>query len=339
MLRPRSAWALLAWGAVLCGARAQSPGFLLISAPRNAKISWLKLPENGSFEHVQPQTLIDTGLVHPQGIAIDQKRKRLLVTDPDVKKIYSYQLHVDGDSLVVEDKQTVVSTAIESRSVAVDGNGNIFFSDEADNQIFKVAASVDGAEAFLGGALPRAEVLYGGNMLPQVAAPGGVAVDNFHVYWTNKHFGMQTGSVVKASEAPEILGSVSSVNVLAQNAPKCYGVCLALGNVFFTDADNKIYGVKKAGGYPALVTSMLSRPRGCSWDGDGTVYVADRGLGGVYSFAGTMQKIGSTRISKAFDFEDAYGVAFLASGDGRRCCRASGALLATAVASLASLLS
>jgi len=291
---------------------------LLISAPRNGKISWLRLPENGSFAHVRPQTLIDRGLVHPQGIAIDQKRKRLLIADPDVQKIYSYQLHVEGDTLRVEDKQSIVSTDVESRSVAVDGNGNIFFSDEAQNHIFKASPVVDQAGAFLADVIPKAQVLYGGSMLPQVNAPGGVAADNFHVYWTNKHFGMQTGSLVKASEEPVEPGSVSSVEILSQNSPKCYGVCLAMGNVFYTDADNRVYGVKKSGGQAALVTSVLSKPRGCSWDGDGTVYVADRGLGGVYSFAGSMYKIGSTRVTRAFDFEDAYGLAFLAISSGSR---------------------
>lgn len=305
---------LLAWW----GAYAESPGFLLLSSPRNAKISWLRIPENGSFANSRPETLIDRGLLHPQGIAIDQKRKRLLVADPSAQKIYAYQMRVDGGSLAVEDRQMVIAAAIESRSVAVDGNGNIFFSDESHNVIYKVPSAATATAAFLAGAPPSPEVLYGGDMLPQVNGPGGVAVDNFHVYWTNKHFGMQTGSLVKGSEAPIETGSVSSVNVLAQNAPKCYGVCLALGNVFYTDADNRVYGVKKAGGRSALVTSVLSKPRGCSWDGDGTVYVADRGLGGVYSFAGTMHKIGSSRISRAFDFDDAYGVSFLALSSAQR---------------------
>lgn len=340
MLRPLpgAARAFLAWAAASCwGACAQSPGFLLISSPRNAKVSWLRIPENGSFAHVRPETLIDRGLMHPQGIAVDQKRKRLLIADPSVQKIYSYQMRVDGDALTVEDKQTVVSTAIESHSVAVDGNGNIFFSDESHNVIYKVPSAASVAAAFLGDAAPKPEALYGGEMLPQVNGPGGVATDNFHVYWTNKHFGMQTGSVVKGSEAPVETGSVSSVNVLAQNSPKCYGVCLALGNVFFTDAENKVYGVKKSGGRSALVTSVLSKPRGCSWDGDGTVYVADRGLGGVYSFAGTMRKIGSSRISRAFDFDDAYGVAFLASRAGSSAPRRwlAGATLLLAAAAVA----
>lgn len=314
MLRPSrgAALALLAWAPTSWGAYAESPGFLVLSSPRNAKVSWLRIPENGSFASTRPQTLIDRGLLHPQGIAIDQKRKRLLVADPNAQKIYGYQMRVDGESLAVEDRQMVIATAIESRSVAVDGGGNIFFSDESHNVIYKVPSAATATAAFLAGTPPSPEVLYGGDMLPQVNGPGGVAVDNFHVYWTNKHFGMQTGSLVKGSEAPIEIGSVSSVNVLAQNAPKCYGVCLALGNVFYTDADNRVYGVKKSGGRSALVTSVLSKPRGCSWDGDGTVYVADRGLGGVYSFAGTMHKIQDTRISRAFDFEDAYGVAFLA---------------------------
>lgn len=305
-------WFLALWHFLLQGctrqgfAWAQSPGFLVISAPRNSRISWVRLPEDGNSNKMKPMTLIDEGLHHPQGIAVDQKRKRLFVADPDVQKIYSYQLSIDGDTLSTYGPQMVVSRTAESRWVAVDGVGNLFFSDEPQNLILRVPA-----DKVLRGD-PTPEVVYNGNMLTEVNQPGGVAVDNLHVYWTNKHFGMQAGSVIRASEFPEssIGGPAKSISVLARNTVKSYGVCLALGNVYYTNSEKSVFGVKKTGGPVGEVTSKLTHPRGCSWDGDGTVYVADR-AGAVYSFAGNMHNIGVAEVSRVFEVEDAFGLSVL----------------------------
>merc|ERR1719420_1049843 len=91
-------------------------------------------------------------------------------------------------------------------------------------------------------------VVYSGNALTQVSAPGGVAVDNFHIFWSNKAVGTTSGSVVKGFESPPNANTAESVLVLANNADKVYGVCLAKDNVFYTNHDKYIYGVKKGGG-------------------------------------------------------------------------------------------
>lgn len=269
-------------------------GFLIVSAPRDGKISYVKLPSNGDWSGITPKVLIHEGLHHPQGLAIDHKRKRLFIADPDVQKIFCYTLSINGDSLSTDGRQTIVSSKGESRWVAVDGLGNVFFSDEPQSEILKVPMS----NFLRGDTVPK--VVYSGASIGQVSRPGGVAVDNFHVYWTNKHFGMRAGTVVKAAEVPSDGLSELPVNVVAQNAPKSYGVCLAMENVFFTDSEKKIYGVKKNGGEVGEVSSGLSKPRGCVWDGDGTVYVADRGNGAVYAFAGNMHRITRADVSKAF---------------------------------------
>mmetsp|Transcript_105906 Transcript_105906/g.297783 ORF Transcript_105906/g.297783 Transcript_105906/m.297783 type:complete len:338 (-) Transcript_105906:100-1113(-) len=282
---------------------ADSPGFLLITTPRTSRISWVPLPEDNNYVGLSPMILIDSGLQHPQGIAIDQKRKRLYVADPDVQKIFSYQLVISGNRLSCNGEQTVVSDDAESRWVAVDGVGNVFFSDEPRNLILKVPAE----KALRGD--PAQVVVYNGNTISEVNEPGGVAVDNFHVYWTNKHFGTQAGSVVRGSETPLSPTSAETVSVLARNVVKSYGICLALGNIYYTDSSTFLYGVKKTGGPIARVSGELKYPRGCAWDGDGTVYVADRGQNAIYAFAGNMHTLGETRLTKAFQIEDAFGLA------------------------------
>merc|ERR1719159_1875624 len=162
-------------------------------------------------------------------------------------------------------------------------------------------------------------IVYEGSALTQVSAPGGVAVDNFHIFWSNKAVGTTAGSVVKGFETPPSTNSAESVLVLANNADKVYGVCLAKDNVFYTNHERYVYGVKKGGGKELTISDKFQEPRGCSYDGDGTVFVADRGANLIAAFAGNMQKLSSARIGKVIDLEGAFGVAVLSSAFGPLC--------------------
>lgn len=68
------------------------------------------------------------------------------------------------------------------------------------------------------------------------------------------------------------------------------------------------------GGPVVEVSSVLDRPRGCAWDGDGTVYVADRGAGRVYSLPSNMHILSRSDLSEAFEYDDAFGLAVLTGG-------------------------
>lgn len=294
-------------------ASAGSLGFLLVSQPRHQRISWTKLPQGGpqAGPPLRLQTLIEGDrLMHPQGIAVDQKHKRLVVADPDNMTIYSYQLLVEGGTLRAETPPDIVVHGLESRWVAVDAASNVFISDEPENQIWKIPWTPPEYRSGQDSDEPR--VLYYGMNVPQVNSPGGVAADNLHVYWVNKKFGLQTGVLIRASESPQPEPhEADSVVVLGQNAQKSYGVCLGLNNVFYTDAHNNVYGVKMTGGEAKVITSKLSKPRGCVWDRDGAMYVADR-EGAIYSFPGNMVVLNQVEPVKVLDLEDAFGLTFLA---------------------------
>lgn len=296
------------WAFVLCllccsaSSSSSPPRYLIVSAPRESKVAYMKIRRGADPGSERMTALISSGLVHPQGLAIDQKRNHLLVADPDSRKIFSYELRDAGESLSIGPQGVAVENA-ESRWVAVDGAGNIFLTDEPQNRVLRVEA----AKAARGEATP--DLVYDGTVLTQVSAPGGIAVDSFYTYWVNKQIGSQVGSVVKGSVAPGQTNVASSVNALATNTDKSYGVCTALSNVYYTQPEKTICAVKKTGSDVQIVSNRFVNPRGCAWDGDGTVYVADRGANAVYSFAGNMQNLGTALITKAVDFQDAFGVA------------------------------
>jgi len=290
--------------------------YLFASSSRAGKVVYVHLPARspvtgpGAPEH-KVQTLIDNGLKAPMGLAADQQRSRLFVADPEAKKVLVYSILFSGGKAVVEGEAGVAVSDIEARWVACDGLGTIFVSDEARNYIMKIPA--DGAFRKDRGS---ASVVYSGNVLTQVSAPGGVAVDNFHIFWSNKAVGTTAGSVVKGFETPPSTNTAETVLVLANNADKVYGVCLAKDNVFYTNHEKFIYGVKKGGGTELTVSDKFQEPRGCTWDGDGTVFVADRAANLVAAFAGNMQKLAPARVGKVVDLEGAFGVAVLSGALG-----------------------
>eukprot|EP00747_Dinoflagellata_sp_TGD_P182501 gnl/TRDRNA2_/TRDRNA2_36776_c0_seq2.p1 gnl/TRDRNA2_/TRDRNA2_36776_c0~~gnl/TRDRNA2_/TRDRNA2_36776_c0_seq2.p1 ORF type:complete len:311 (-),score=62.09 gnl/TRDRNA2_/TRDRNA2_36776_c0_seq2:80-1012(-) len=278
--------------------------YLIVSSPLNHRIAYLKLDEWQKNEGAQMRSLITTGLTFPQGLAMDQVRKKLYVGDPDLRKLVAYDISLRGDALEAGEQQTI-ATKVETRWVAVDGVGNVFFSDEPHHRIMKVSAkSIE-----KGSAVP--EVVYDGASINAVSAPGGIAVDNFMLYWANKQSGTEVGSVMKAYQTPAGVNATESVKpAVATNAVKCYGLCLARQNIFYTDDVTNLYGVNRGGGDAVTVSSAFTEPRGCAFDGDGTLYVADKSLNAVYSFPANQKELRvNTPVKKVVDFQGAYGAA------------------------------
>lgn len=279
--------------------------YLIVSAPSTHRIAYMKLENGRPADNPEMRTLIDYGLYVPQGIAVDQYRRRLYVADPDLGKLVSYDLVHRGDALEATNQRTVAH-GVETRWVAVDGLGNVVFTDEARNKIMRVTAQqIENGDT-------TASTVYDGASVNMVSAPGGIAVDNYFIHWANKASGTQVGTLVKARQSPNVTSPQTSVGSLATNAMKCYGVCLALGNIFYTDELRNLYAVRRNGGTPVTINTDLSEPRGCAFDGDGTVFIADKTRNAVYGFPSNLGQITANpqvRLTKAVDFQGAYGVA------------------------------
>jgi len=301
--------------AVSVGASKESAGVLFVSSPSNGEVSWIQIPAGSDdpTDFGSPQPLVKTGLMHPQGLAFDQKNSRLLVADPDVKHILAYEISYSSSGTPeVKSGPHIVCKGVESRGVSVDGFGDVIFSDEPESMILKVKSA-----DVLGNPEAAPEVIFNGGELPQVSEPGGVAVDNSSIYWTNKHFGSLAGSVIKGTKSGDTAVE-GAISVLAKNSEKSFGLCLASGNLFYSDDEKHLFGVHKdQGNPPEEVTNTLQNPRGCVAAEDGRVFLADRGAGAVYSFAnpGVATAMTGTAMKKVFSQEDAFGMAFMQKSD------------------------
>lgn len=289
----------------------ESQKFLLVSTAMKSRVAYLKLPADGSPAVANGEamrTLIDTGLVFPQGLAVDEYRNRLFVADPNLTGLVMYPISSNGDTVSVGAQQ-IVAAGVQTRAVAVDGLGNVVFSDEPNSRIMRVTSDM------IASGNTKPVVIYDGKTLSSVKSPGGVAVDNYFVYWLNKASGTQVGTLLRAPQAgnSSSSGSAGQVSVIATNAPKAYGVCIGARNLFYTDEALNLYGINRASTSRHTVytlSSKLQDPRGCVHDGAGTVYVADKTQNAVYQFASGMETLEpGVALTKAADLQGAFGLA------------------------------
>lgn len=295
--------------AFVCAAEAAAPTvvqYLLISQPPSAQVSYTRIATTGSQVSVGAlQVLVSTGLVAPAGLALDQVRSRLYVTDPGNMTILAYNIAQDsGGVKLIASKSAVVLTNVLSEWIAVDNMGNLFFPDGSSNQIKRINSN----EALTGNA--TATVVYDASSYSQVSSPAGLALDGIYAYWVNQNVGTQVGSLIKGTE---VLGNVSlaspQVRLLSSNTNSSYGVCLAMNNVYYTQSAQTVYGMQKTGSLVTVVTNSLTSPRGCSFDGDGTVYVADNGANSIYSFPAATSALSLVQVQKVISATAPFDVA------------------------------
>lgn len=285
------------------GARADPMQYLFVSQPAAAKVVYFKLPHTSKSFLDRPTDFITENLQEPTGLAVDPKTNKLFVCDSGQRKILAFTIAYTEGKIIVDGTPETAASSVDARWVAIDGVGDIFFTDSKANTIQRVYA-----ERFAMGEI-QPEPVYQGSIVPQVSSPAGLAVDNFHVYWANKAIGMQVGSLLMGLETPPDYNPEGSVRELASNTLKAYGVCLGTTNAFYTGSEKYVYGIKKEGGPVTTITDKLLLPRGCVWDGDGTIYVADKGGNAVYFFPGQMHDLHPVQIHKAFNVEEPFGVA------------------------------
>jgi sugar lactone lactonase YvrE len=274
--------------------------YVIVSQPRLASVVYIKVNvnENGAGNETYP--LITAGLKYPLGIAVDNAHRRLYVADPDSGKVFWYNVIFANGGIATDGHQNVAASGGAFRWVTVDVMGTVFMTDEGASTIAKVTA--DQVRAMK----TEAEVVYAGTSTSEVSGPAGIVADGSHLFWANKVEGKKKGCIVKGMEKTK--ENEASAAAVATNVDKVFGVCSSQNNIFYSDEAQFVYGVKKNGGDTATVVDILVKPRGCAWDGDGTVYVADKGGNAIWSFPSAMEVLGIAQSSKIFEMEDPFGV-------------------------------
>merc|ERR1719265_681220 len=215
--------------------------------------------------------LIDSGLMSPQGIAVDKVGGFLYVADMDARKIFRYALVVKDGKLMTTGVQLTVVTGKVPRWVAVDMHQNIYYSDPENGFVGKVdfgtieqiasgeitaeelvtlqekeeeALKAAEAQADLSKMKvpptappepkPEMMLLYQKGANPHVARPSGVATNSVNVFWGNEGSGTTAGAVV-AGEVDPVAPAVSTSGE-GQSSQAFSSTVLAVNT-------NKVFGV------------------------------------------------------------------------------------------------
>ncbi|CAD7950372.1 unnamed protein product [Amoebophrya sp. A120] len=314
-MREKRRWlarAALLWISSLCVHVTDAAGrfrFLIASSPRLSKVSYVALNVlRGTTSLIRPLIIPGNEVDSPRGMCVDVPRNRLYVTDPGVtsRKIYWYELESSAeDEIKIKGPGRPAALQVDANWCAVDHVGNLFFTEAGVNGIKKVPASVLIGE---GVSSPNsAEVLYTDEKTAELSGPAGLVADNFHLYWGNTVIGQTRGTI---GRAPQMAIYQDASRKIAANADTVHGVCNVGSHVYFTEKNQKLHAVAKTGGIITQIADTFVEPRGCAWDGGGSLYVADRQGGAVYELPVNLpQPSKAAAVTNMFSIEDAFDVA------------------------------
>jgi len=299
---------------------ADATGYLVVSSPNQKAVMYAKLLTAAEQARGDQMNLFDLGITavsHPLSIAVDSLRGVLYVSDPQAKTVLAMRISEATDNagrLFVDSPSTVLSDWVV-HGLAVDNSGTLFAADHERNKIVAIRGRtvldrLNSANKGNISAVANTD-LYTATDVSNIKAPQGMATDGFQVYWANGQEGTSKGTIVKGAEErgdnPQ-----DSITQLDASSDAAYGVCLTPTRVFYTYG-NGVFTMPTNGGTQVKVNDGFNAPRGCVYDGDGTVFVADRTAGKVYSFSGGATNMDLRPISVALTMSDAYGLALFQS--------------------------
>jgi hypothetical protein len=137
--------------------------------------------------------------------------------------------------------------------------------------------------------------IYEAALNPNVSAPSGVFVENDDLYWTNKISGNFAGTVVRGHRHPVSVPSDNGPTPfnstrLSTASGSGYGVAKGMGTVVFARTSPQspdigyVTALREGSDVMTDLATDMRSPRQIIFDGDETMYVADEGLGNVWSF-------------------------------------------------------
>lgn len=299
-----------------------STQYLIASFPMSRQVNYMKMPDPTWMP-----LLLQDGFEAPQSICVDRHNRRLFVADPSAGMVYWFQLEMLGDGRLISDgRQRLAASNIVANGLALDSVGNLYISGmsqgtlsmdgifkqdvhELDKGIPAAATAVWTSKSCMFLAPPGMN-----DSAPLIFQPTGIALDAFHVYWGNKVRPPNGTALVQANivgpprqNLPSLTQAAkerykarynATMKPLADNVNGVSGILLTPNAVLYA-ARGGVYGVNlnQAGRGCGVDGSLCRRvasvidPTSMVWDGDGTVYVADRGSGRVLSFpSGTLTK-------------------------------------------------
>jgi hypothetical protein len=223
------------------------------------------------------------------------------------------------ESLQADGAQVLLS-GVTSKWVTVDGTGDVLCPVANGDKVWLVPGDVAAAvangergELSVSGSDTAALELYSSNT-PSLKNVQGIASAGGRAFWANGVDGDTVGTV--ASAVIDVTDASRSLTALPQvmGVSAASGICIANSRIFYTDGAASLYSVPLSGGQTVAkdVSSQFQEARGCAYDGDGSVYVADAQAGKVYDVSVGSSKMSTTsgeqQLEVAMDVPGSFGL-------------------------------
>jgi len=315
-----------------------------MTSPLERKISYAQMDDfQAKNQLVKP--LVDSGLDQPFGLAYHPETRSLYVADYGLRKIVRYGLRVqpceacadglDWEVLVSEPQKTIV-TDVQARWLAVDGDGNLYFTEEHKHTVSRLDIKALGD--IFGGYMEAEKLQHVGFSQAKsitesgsdtdvivdlftatstastgadaqdklVNGPAGLSVDGAgNVIWGNAE-----SIAYGVSHAPGNSSRLPRPTILVHDTEAPSDVCYTASMVLFTSQEKSLFGICNGLRRVTLLSDAFKLPRSVVWDGDNTAYVADHGANRVFSVAtGRCRPHIVKRL--AVDFRGVYGLAVI----------------------------
>jgi len=272
--------------------------YMLMSSPSQNMIFYTKLNnvEEEALSKAEVAYPLISSAITPRGVAYDQKRQILYVAESGTSAIVGYIINHMGDGVLGAEMKVTVHNNAEATWLAADSKGNLFYSSPVSKELKMIDAISLQNKFYPPDPLENKDykeepikpvTLYGYSAvppIPQVQTPHGLYVDDFHVYWINGNSG--EGVVVRGLEYPSE-EKESDIKVVQTAGGNGYAVCGSPGGLYYTTNGNVFLGSRNKDDATVISTTLLA-PRGCEWDGDGMMWVADKS-GKIVRFSADMK--------------------------------------------------
>lgn len=204
--------------------------------------------------------------------------------------------------------------------MTVDPTGNLFFTVDGERSLRKISAKTLTALEKGVSVSKVDELLYDSSSSNFISNIVGVVSDGTRIYWANSNAAGSNASIASGDGIPNRQPLIANTRVVTPPTFSPHGITKTHSYIFYSAYEpnhigiseqwpGKLYGVKITGGTPIALAGGFDYPQGLSWDGDGTVYVADSKAGLVWSVP--CSRLAEVDSSPVVKMTDATGLAIL----------------------------
>lgn len=243
------------------------------------------------------------GLQTPTGVCFDKNHDFLYVCDSAQRRVYQFEIDRNGRRkfILANELVAVVYEGLAPMDCSIDAYGNIYIADMAAQSI----EFIDYLSLWSGLVGNNVTLYSGANKLTAVV---GIEVEDSDTLYFANSADPQDSGVLNSAPAFTLGNNIDTITTRLRTNLQAQGLGLSEDYVYISGADGSVWAFDYHGDPNLFLKSAgyFVDPRGiCA--GDGSVYVADFRLGGVYRMDDSDDE--DDKVKRVIGLAGAFGLA------------------------------